>query len=141
MASSPPPASLRLRSPEEMGRAIRARRRALRLSQADLAAQTGLSEPTIGAIERGKPTAQVGLVLLLCRDLGLRCPPSDDSRPAGRLGSGGCGSSGGEVGRLARGAAGAGRWGSGARSGRARPGSPRRGPRWMSAGVRLFGLS
>ena len=72
MASSPPPASLPLRSPEEMGRAIRARRRALGLSQADLAAQTGLSQPTISAIEGGKPRAQVGLVLLLCRDLGLR---------------------------------------------------------------------
>ena len=33
-------------------------------------------------------------------------------------------------------AAGAGRWGSGARSGHARLGSPRRGPRWMAAGAR-----
>lgn len=72
MSSSPLPGALPLRSPEELGRAIRARRRALGLSQADLAAQTGLSQPTISAIERGKPTAQVGLVLTLCRDLGLR---------------------------------------------------------------------
>ena len=32
----------------------------------------GVSIPTVSAIENGKATAQIGLVLQICRDLGLR---------------------------------------------------------------------
>ena len=61
----------RVRTPEEIGAAIRARRKALGLTQEDVAAQTGLSRPTVGAIEGGKDTAQIGIVLQVCADLGL----------------------------------------------------------------------
>lgn len=54
-----------------LGHAIRARRLALNLRQEDVAAQSGVSIPTVSAIENGKPTAHIGLVLQICRDLGL----------------------------------------------------------------------
>ncbi|SOC19214.1 helix-turn-helix domain-containing protein [Rhodobacter maris] len=57
---------------EELGRAIRARRLALGLHQADVAMQSGVSAPTVSAIENGKETARIGLVLQICRDLGLQ---------------------------------------------------------------------
>jgi DNA-binding XRE family transcriptional regulator len=34
--------------------------------------QSGVSTPTVSAIENGKETARVGLVLQLCRDLGIQ---------------------------------------------------------------------
>ena len=58
--------------PAALGRAIRERRLALNLRQEDVAAQSGVSIPTVSAIENGKATAQIGLVLQICRDLGLR---------------------------------------------------------------------
>lgn len=58
--------------PAALGRAIRQRRLALNLRQEDVAAQSGVSIPTVSAIENGKATAQIGLVLQICRDLGLR---------------------------------------------------------------------
>lgn len=58
--------------PASLGRAIRERRLALGLRQEDVAAQSGVSIPTVSAIENGKATAQIGLVLQICRDLGLR---------------------------------------------------------------------
>ncbi len=58
--------------PAALGRAIRARRRALKLRQEEVSAQSGVSTGTVSAIENGKPTAQIGLVLQICRDLGLR---------------------------------------------------------------------
>lgn len=54
-----------------LGHAIRARRLALNLRQEDVAAQSGVSIPTVSAIENGKATAHIGLVLQICRDLGL----------------------------------------------------------------------
>ncbi len=59
-------------TPETLGRVIRARRQALNLRQEDVAAQSGVSIPTVSAIENGKATAQIGLVLHICRNLGLR---------------------------------------------------------------------
>ncbi|WP_295046777.1 type II toxin-antitoxin system Y4mF family antitoxin [uncultured Paracoccus sp.] len=56
----------------DLGRAIRAKRKALGLQQQDLAMQSGVSLPTVSAIENGKETARIGLVLQLCRDLGIR---------------------------------------------------------------------
>lgn len=57
---------------EELGQAIRARRLALGLHQAEAAMQSGVSAATFSAIENGKETARVGLVLQICRDLGLQ---------------------------------------------------------------------
>ena len=47
------------------------RRRALNITQAQLAAVTGVSRKTIIEIEKGKPTAQWHIVLLLTQTLGL----------------------------------------------------------------------
>lgn len=66
-----------IEDPAALGRAIRARRLALNLRQEDVAAQSGLSVPTVSAIENGKPTAQIGLVLQICRDIGLRLMVGD----------------------------------------------------------------
>lgn len=69
MLTSP---AVQIDDPASLGRAIRDRRRALGLRQEDVAAQSGISVPTVGAIEAGKTTARIGLVLQVCRDLGLR---------------------------------------------------------------------
>ncbi|MXX88768.1 MAG: helix-turn-helix domain-containing protein [Boseongicola sp. SB0665_bin_10] len=53
-----------------LGAALRRTRKALKITQEELSLQTGISRPTIRGIERGKETAQVGLVLQLCQDLG-----------------------------------------------------------------------
>jgi y4mF family transcriptional regulator len=58
--------------PSALGQAIRKRRLALGLRQQDVAAQSGVSVPTVSAIENGKATAQIGLILQMCRDLGMR---------------------------------------------------------------------
>lgn len=57
--------------PVSLGRAIRQTRKASKITQEDLSLQTGISRTTIRAIELGKETAHVGLVLQLCRDLGI----------------------------------------------------------------------
>lgn len=66
-----------LQSPIDLGRAIRERRLALGLTQAEVAMQSGVSAPTVSAIENGKETARIGLVLQICRDLGLQLRAGD----------------------------------------------------------------
>ncbi|RMC33723.1 helix-turn-helix domain-containing protein [Paracoccus alkanivorans] len=60
-----------IQTPADLGRAIRERRQELGLLQADVAMQSGVSTPTVSAIENGKETARIGLVLQICRDLGI----------------------------------------------------------------------
>lgn len=67
-----PHTSLPLHTAADLGRALRDRRLALGLTQADVAMQSGVSTPTVSAIENGKETARIGLVLQICRDLGLQ---------------------------------------------------------------------
>lgn len=57
--------------PVSLGRAIRQTRKTSKITQEELALQTGISRTTIRAIELGKETAHIGLVLQLCRDLGM----------------------------------------------------------------------
>ncbi|RED10670.1 helix-turn-helix transcriptional regulator [Pontivivens insulae] len=61
----------RIHDPLSLGQALRTARKARAITQEELALQTGISRTTIRAIETGKETAQIGLVLQLCRDLGL----------------------------------------------------------------------
>ena len=61
-----------IRAASDLGASIRERRKTLSMTQGDLAMQAGVSVATISAIENGKDTAQIGIVLDLCRDLGLR---------------------------------------------------------------------
>ena len=55
-----------------LGAALRARRKALGLRQSDVALQSGVTLPTVSAIENGKENARIGIVLQICRDLGLK---------------------------------------------------------------------
>jgi y4mF family transcriptional regulator len=60
-----------LLTPFDLGRAIRDRRVSLGLTQTEVAMQSGISTPTLSAIENGKETARIGLVMQVCRDLGM----------------------------------------------------------------------
>jgi y4mF family transcriptional regulator len=64
-------------TPLDLGAAIRARRKALGLRQSDVALQSGVTLATVSAIENGKANARLGLVLQICRDLGLRLEAKD----------------------------------------------------------------
>ncbi len=71
----------------QLGAAIRAIRVAAGLAQADAAALCGVSAPFMSGLERGKPTAQLGLALVVCAGLGIRIrlefpeaiPPLDEA--------------------------------------------------------------
>jgi HTH-type transcriptional regulator/antitoxin HipB len=60
-----------LRTPVDLGFAIRDRRRQLNLDQSDLAKQMGVSRKWIIDVEKGKPRAEIGLVLRTLDALGL----------------------------------------------------------------------
>ena len=60
-----------LRGTKDLGQQIRRHRKKVGITQESLALQTGISRPTIRAIEQGKETAQFGLVLQICADIGL----------------------------------------------------------------------
>jgi y4mF family transcriptional regulator len=59
------------KSPEQLGAAIRARRRQLKVTQKDLAMTCGTGLRFIIDLEKGKPTCQVGKILQVLRALGL----------------------------------------------------------------------
>lgn len=58
-------------SARELGLAIRERRRELGMGQLELATNVGVSRQWISGVERGKPRAEVGLVLRTLRALDL----------------------------------------------------------------------
>jgi y4mF family transcriptional regulator len=58
-------------SPAEFGALLRERRRALKLTQAQLAGAAGVSRKAVIDIENGKPTAQWQIALRLAQTLGL----------------------------------------------------------------------
>jgi HTH-type transcriptional regulator/antitoxin HipB len=60
-----------LRSSDALGAAIRQRRRALGLNQMQLAEQIGVSRQWVIAMEKGKDSAEVGLLLRALAALGL----------------------------------------------------------------------
>ena len=73
-----------LRTPIDLGSAIRERRRELHLDQSELAQQVGVSRKWIIDAEKGKPRAEIGLLLRTLNVLGLRLslgvpPPLGDS--------------------------------------------------------------
>jgi len=61
-----------LRTPIDLGSAIRDRRRRLNLDQEDLAKQVGVSRKWIIDVEKGKPRAEIGLILRTLDVLGIR---------------------------------------------------------------------
>ena len=62
---------MKIRSVEELGEAIRTRRKELHYTQAFLAEFTGFSVSFISDVERGKATAEMGKTLQLLMILGL----------------------------------------------------------------------
>jgi y4mF family transcriptional regulator len=59
-------------SPEDLGQVIRNRRKALRLTQDDLALDMGITRQRLGDLERGKPGIHLDVALRACKALGLR---------------------------------------------------------------------
>ena len=74
-----------IRTPADLGAAIRERRRQLRLDQASLAKRIGVSRQWVIGIERGRARAELGLVLRTLDALGipLRAAADDDRRDKG----------------------------------------------------------
>ena len=62
---------MKIRSVEELGEAIRTRRKELHYTQAFLAEFTGFSVSFISDVERGKATAEIGKTLQLLMILGV----------------------------------------------------------------------
>lgn len=60
------------RAQAELGRAVRRRRRDLGLTQEELAALAGLARRSVSAVETGKATIRLDIVLALLDVLGLR---------------------------------------------------------------------
>jgi HTH-type transcriptional regulator/antitoxin HipB len=60
-----------LHAPKEIGALIRERRSHMNLSQHELAGKVGVSRAWIIALEKGKPSVQLGLVLQTLRELGI----------------------------------------------------------------------
>lgn len=75
-----------VKSPAELGLALRDRRRRLSLSQAELASRIGVSRSWVVTIEKGNDAAEVGLVLRAVRaldltlDLGTGMPATRQNR-------------------------------------------------------------
>lgn len=76
LASSP------LRSPQDIGAAIRNARRARQWHQRDLARTTGLSQPQISDLERGTGNARIGTLLAVFAALDLDLTFISRQRPA-----------------------------------------------------------
>lgn len=72
---------MRLRTPKDIGAAIRDRRRTLGLDQAELAEKVGVSRLWINQVERGKPGASLALVLRTLAAVGIELITDDGERP------------------------------------------------------------
>lgn len=60
-----------IRSAAEFGRAVRDRRRALGLTQEELAARCGVGKRFVVDLEAGKPTSQLGKALTAASEVGI----------------------------------------------------------------------
>ena len=61
----------RILSTKDMGKAIRAKRKADGLTQFDAAALCGVGTRFLGELDRGKETAQIGKIFRIIHGLGL----------------------------------------------------------------------
>ena len=71
-------------TPEELGRIVKKERKAMGLTQADLALTSGTGMRFISDLENGKPTCQIGKTLTVLRTLGLRLTLSSPNSAGGR---------------------------------------------------------
>ena len=69
-----------IRNPEQLGRAIRLKRKEKGLSQNALAAQLGVGRKWVIGIESGNPRAELGLILKTLDVLDLRASLSEKSQ-------------------------------------------------------------
>jgi HTH-type transcriptional regulator / antitoxin HipB len=74
-----------VRTPSDLGAVIRDRRKQLKLDQAALAERIGVSRQWVIQIERGRPRAELSLVLRALDALNIQLDASVDPR-AGRAG-------------------------------------------------------
>ena len=76
----------------EIGKIIRTARLHRKLSQADLAHLLGTTQAWVSEVEKGKDTAQIGLVLRALNRLGVKLKtgvvPWDTPKPTGAAGKG-----------------------------------------------------
>lgn len=66
-------------TPKEIGAAVRATRKQMKVTQADLALTSGTGLRFIIDLEKGKPTCQIGKVLSILQTLGIEAslkPPT-----------------------------------------------------------------
>ena len=70
-----------IRNPEQLGRAIRLKRKEKGLSQSALAQRLGVGRKWVLGIESGNPKAEFGLILKTLDLLGLRALLSEESQP------------------------------------------------------------
>jgi HTH-type transcriptional regulator/antitoxin HipB len=71
-----------LRSAEQLGLAIRLKRKEKSLSQSALADLLGVERKWVLRLEAGNPRAELGLVLRALTALGMRASLSDENQPA-----------------------------------------------------------
>jgi transcriptional regulator with XRE-family HTH domain len=70
MDDSPADASP-IRTPEDLGKAVRRYRKSRKLTQEAAAALSNVSVPFLSNFENGKPTAQIGKILQTLKALGM----------------------------------------------------------------------
>jgi len=63
--------STAIKTPEDLGKVIRERRKKAKLTQKKAAALAGIGVRFLSELERGKPTAQIGKTLKVAQLLGL----------------------------------------------------------------------
>jgi y4mF family transcriptional regulator len=73
-----------IETPQDFGAAVAHGRRALGLTQRELALAIGVGERFIVELERGKPTAQLGKALAAAKAVGLRLADVADEPAGGR---------------------------------------------------------
>lgn len=69
-------------TPEDLGSLIRKERKAMGLTQAELALTSGTGMRFLSDLENGKPTCQIGKTLTVLKTLGIRLTLSSPHSPA-----------------------------------------------------------
>lgn len=68
-------------TPEDLGRLVKKERKAMGLTQAQLALASGTGMRFLSDLENGKPTCQIGKTLTVLKTLGIRLSTSSPHSP------------------------------------------------------------
>jgi y4mF family transcriptional regulator len=68
-------------TPEDLGRLVKRERKAMGLTQAELALASGTGMRFLSDLENGKPTCQIGKTLTVLKTLGIRLTMSSPRNP------------------------------------------------------------